>query len=195
MIIIGLTGSIGMGKSTTAEMFRAEGCPVFDADAAVHALYAKGGKAVPIIRAVFPDAIKEGAVDRAVLGKHMRADPLQLKVLESFIHPLVSESRAAFFEENKDADIAVMDVPLLFETGLDKAVHHIVVVTAPAEVQRKRVLAREGMTPELFDSLLSRQTPDAEKRRQAHTLIFTDKGLENAREQVQSLLRELRSKA
>lgn len=195
MIIIGLTGSIGMGKSTTAEMFRAEGCPVFDADATVHELYAKGGKAVPIIRAVFPDAIKEGAVDRAVLGKHMRADPLQLKVLESFIHPLVSESRAAFFEENKDADIAVMDVPLLFETGLDKAVHHIVVVTAPAEVQRKRVLAREGMTPELFDSLLSRQTPDAEKRARAHTLVFTDKGLENAREQVQSLLRELRSKA
>lgn len=195
MIIIGLTGSIGMGKSTTAEMFRAEGCPVFDADAAVHELYAKGGKAVPIIRAVFPDAIKDGAVDRVVLGKHMRADPLQLNVLESFIHPLVSESRTAFFEQNKDADIVVMDVPLLFETGLDKAVHHIVVVTAPAEVQRKRVLARPGMTPELFDSLLSRQTADAEKRRQAHTLIFTDRGLENAREQVQDLLRELRSKA
>ncbi len=194
MIIVGLTGSIGMGKSTTADMFRDEGCPVFDADAAVHKLYAKGGKAVPIIRSVFPDAIKEGAVDRAILGQHMRADPLQLKVLESFIHPLVSESREAFFQTHKDADIVIMDVPLLFETGLDRAVHHIVVVTAPAEVQRERVLARDGMTPELFKSLLARQTPDAEKRERAHTLIFTDKGLANAREQVQDLLRELRSK-
>ena len=193
MIIIGLTGSIGMGKSTTADMFRDEGCPVFDADAAVHKLYAKGGKAVPIIRSVFPDAIKEGAVDRAILGQHMRADPLQLKVLESFIHPLVGESRAAFFETHKYADIVIMDVPLLFETGLDRAVHHIVVVTAPAEIQRERVLARDGMTPELFNSLLARQTPDAEKRERAHTLIFTDTGLANAREQVQDLLRELRS--
>ena len=194
MIIVGLTGSIGMGKSTTADMFRDEGCPVFDADAAVHKLYAKGGKAVPIIRSVFPDAIKEGAVDRAILRQHMRADPLQLKVLESFIHPLVGESRAAFFQTHKDADIVIMDVPLLFETGLDRAVHHIVVVTAPAEIQRERVLAREGMTAELFNSLLARQTPDAEKRVRAHTLIFTDKGLANAREQVQDLLRELRSK-
>ena len=194
MIIIGLTGSIGMGKSTTAQMFREEGCPVFDADAAVHDLYAKGGKAVPIIRSVFPDAIKDGAVDRGVLGKHMRADPLQLKVLESFIHPLVSEARTEFFDENRDADIVIMDVPLLFETGLDKAVHHIVVVTAPYEVQRERVLARDGMTPELFDSLLARQTPDEEKRKRAHALVFSDKGLDNAREQVQTILRELRSK-
>ena len=193
MIIIGLTGSIGMGKSTTAEMFRAEGCPVFDADAAVHALYAKGGKAVPIIRAVFPDAIKDGAVNRAVLGDYMRADPLELKVLESFIHPLVSEAREAFFAGHKDADIVVIDVPLLFETGLDKAVHKIVVVTAPAEVQRQRVMAREGMTAELFDSLLSRQMPDAEKRKRAQFLIFTDRGLESAREQVQEILTELRS--
>lgn len=193
MIIIGLTGSIGMGKSTTAEMFRAEGCPVFDADEAVHQLYAKDGKAVPIIRAVFPDAIKDEVVDRGVLGKHMREDPLQLKVLESFIHPLVSEARADFFQANADADIVVMDVPLLFETGLDKAVHHIVVVTAPYEVQRERVLARENMTPKLFESFLARQTPDVEKRQRAHSLIFTDKGLDNAREQVQTLLRELRS--
>jgi len=195
MIIVGLTGSIGMGKSTTAQMFREAGCPVFDADAAVHDLYAKGGKAVPIIRAVFPDAIKDGAVNRAVLGQHMRADPLHLKVLESFIHPLVSESRAAFFERHKDADIVVMDIPLLFETGLDKAVHHIVVVTAPFEVQRERVLAREGMSLELFQSLLSRQTPDAEKRKRAHTLIFTDKGLDNAREQVQKIVQDLKKTA
>ncbi len=194
MIIIGLTGSIGMGKSTTAKMFREEGCPVFDADAAVHDLYGKGGKAVPIIRAVFPDAVKDGVVNRSILGKHMRADPLQLKVLESFIHPLVSESRAEFFEENSTADIVVMDVPLLFETGLDKGVHHIVVVTAPYEIQRERVLARDGMTPELFETLLTRQTPDAEKRNRAHALVFTDKGLDVAREQVQTILRELRSK-
>lgn len=193
MIIIGLTGSIGMGKSTTAEMFRDAGCPVFDADAAVHDLYAKDGKAVPIIRSVFPDAIKDGAVNRAVLGKHMRADPLQLKVLESFIHPLVSEAREKFFQTHKDADIVVMDIPLLFETGLDKAVHKIVVVTAPADIQRERVMAREGMTAELFESLLARQTPDAEKRKGAQFLIFTDKGLESAREQVQEILRELRA--
>jgi dephospho-CoA kinase len=193
MIIIGLTGSIGMGKSTTAQMFRDEGCPVFDADAAVHDLYAKGGKAVPIIRSVFPDAIKDGAVDRSVLGEHMRADPLQLKVLESFIHPLVSEAREAFFQTHQDADIVVMDIPLLFETGLDKAVHKIVVVTAPADIQRERVMARAGMTAELFESLLARQTPDAEKRKRAQFLIFTDRGLESAREQVQDILRELRA--
>ena len=193
MIIIGLTGSIGMGKSTTAQMFRDEGCPVFDADAAVHDLYAKDGKAVPIIRSVFPDAIKDGAVNRAVLGEYMRADPLQLKVLESFIHPLVSEARDAFFQTHQDADIVVMDIPLLFETGLDKAVHKIVVVTAPAKIQRERVMARAGMTAELFKSLLARQTPDAEKRKRAQFLIFTDRGLESAREQVQDILRELRA--
>lgn len=193
MIIIGLTGSIAMGKSTTAQMFREEGCPVFDADAAVHKLYDKGGKAVPLIKAVFPDAVKDGCVDRQILGTHMRADPLNLKVLESFIHPMVSEARAAFFEEHKEADIVVMDVPLLFETGLEKAVHHIVVVTAPPSVQRERVMARDGMTAALFESLLSRQMPDAEKRQRADTLIFTDQGLENAREQVQRLLRKLRS--
>lgn len=195
MIILGLTGSIGMGKSTTAEMFRKEGCPVFDADAAVHRLYSKGGKAVPIIRSVFPDAITDGSVNRAVLGKHMRSDPLQLKVLESFIHPLVSEARVEFFEQNKDADIVVLDVPLLFETGLDKAVDHIVVVTAPYEIQRERVLAREGMSKELFESLISRQLPDKSKRKKADSLIFTDSGLDNAQEQVQSLLRKLRAKA
>ncbi len=195
MIILGLTGSIGMGKSTTAEMFRKEGCPVFDADAAVHRFYSKGGKAVPIIRSVFPDAITDGSVNRAVLGKHMRSDPLQLKVLESFIHPLVSEARVEFFEENKDADIVVLDVPLLFETGLDKAVDHIVVVTAPYEIQRERVLAREGMTKELFESLISRQLSDKSKRKKADSLIFTDSGLDNAQKQVQSLLKKLRTKA
>ena len=194
MKIIGLTGSIGMGKSTTSQMFREAGCPVFDADMVVHDLYAKGGKAVPIIRAVFPDVIKDGAIDRAILGGYMRADPLQLKVLESFIHPLVAEARQVFLEGNKGADIVVMDVPLLFETSGEAYVDHIVVVTAPPEVQRKRVLARPGMTKALFQSLLARQMPDAKKRNRAHTLIFTDKGLENAREQVQVLLEKLRSR-
>lgn len=192
MILVGLTGSIGMGKSTTAQMFKEAGCPVFDADAAVHSLYKKGGKAVPIIRAVFPDAIKDGAVDRAVLGKHMRADPLQLKVLESFIHPLVGELRSTFFEENNDAEIVILDIPLLFETNADTFVQKIVVVTAPADVQRERVLARPGMTVESFESLLARQTPDSEKRKRADALIFTDRGLDNAREQVQAILTELR---
>ena len=195
MITIGLTGSIGMGKSTTAAMFKEAGCPVFDADNAVHDLYEKGGGAVPIIRAVFPDAIKEGAIDRGVLGRYMREDPIQLEVLESFIHPLVGNKRTQFFEDNKSADITILDVPLLFETGLDKFVDHIVVVTAPAKIQRARVLSREGMTEELFKVLLSKQMPDAIKRKRADTLIFTDMGLENAREQVHSLLRKIRDKA
>lgn len=195
MITIGLTGSIGMGKSTTAAMFKEAGCPVFDADRAVHDLYEKGGEAVPIIRAVFPDAIKEGAIDRGVLGRYMREDPIQLEVLESFIHPLVGNKRTQFFEDNKSADITILDVPLLFETGLDKFVDHIVVVTAPAKIQRARVLSREGMTEELFKVLLSKQMPDAIKRKRADTLIFTDMGLENAREQVHSLLRKIRDKA
>lgn len=195
MITIGLTGSIGMGKSTTAAMFKEAGCPVFDADRAVHDLYEKGGEAVPIIRAVFPDAIKEGAIDRGVLGRYMREDPIQLEVLESFIHPLVGNKRKQFFEDNKSADITILDVPLLFETGLDKFVDHIVVVTAPAKIQRARVLSREGMTEELFKVLLSKQMPDAIKRKRADTLIFTDMGLENAREQVHSLLRKIRDKA
>ncbi len=194
MIIIGLTGSIGMGKTASAAMFRAEGCPVFDADKAVHDLYAKDGKAVPLIKAVFPDAIKDGAVDRAVLGGHMRADPLNLTVLESFIHPMVSEKRRAFLTDAQQsgADIAVFDVPLLFETGGDKHVDIIVVVTAPPDMQRARVLARPGMMADVFESLLARQTPDAEKRARADFIVYTDKGLEHAREQVQAILRSIR---
>lgn len=195
MIILGLTGSIGMGKTTTAHMFREAGCPVFDADAAVHNLYAKGGAAVPLIRAVFPDAIKDEAVDRGVLGIHMRADPLNLKVLESFIHPMVGKARAAFLQGaiDKQADIIVFDVPLLFETGGHKRVHKIIVVTAPFHIQKQRVMSRPGMSEELFMSLLSRQTPDAEKRAQADYIIYTDKSLDNARKQVQTVLQELRA--
>jgi len=195
MIILGLTGSIGMGKTTTAQMFRDAGCPVFDADKTVHELYDIGGEAVPLIKAVFPDSVKDGAIDRKALGAHMRADPLNLKVLESFIHPMVGKKRAVFFKEaRKDkAEIVVMDVPLLFETGGDAYVDKIVVVTAPAVIQRKRVLARPGVTPELFETLLARQMPDAEKRKKADYLIFTHKGLEAAQEQVHAILKELKN--
>ena len=190
MKIIGLTGSIGMGKSTTAQMFAKLGCPVFDADAAVHELYAKGGRAVPLIRAVFPDAIKSEAVDRKQLGAHMRADPLNLKVLESFIHPWVAQMRTAFIQRAKSdgAKAVVFDIPLLFETGGDKHVDAVVVVSAPADVQRERVMAREGMTAELFEMILSKQTPDAEKRSRADYIIMTDKGLAHANAQVKDVL-------
>ena len=190
MKIIGLTGSIGMGKSTTAQMFAKLGCPVFDADAAVHELYAKGGRAVPLIRAVFPDAIKSGAVDRKQLGAHMRADPLNLKVLESFIHPWVAEMRAGFIQRAKSdgAKAVVFDIPLLFETGGDKNVDAVVVVSAPAEVQRDRVMARDGMTAALFEMILSKQTPDAEKRNRADYIIETDKGFAHAEAQVKGVL-------
>ncbi len=183
-----------MGKTTTSKMFEDEGCPVFDADKSVHDLYAKGGEAVPLIKAVFPDAIIDGAIDRKVLGAHIRTDPLNLSVLESFIHPMVAKARQRFFEQAKKgrSDIVIMDVPLLFEMGGDAYVHKIVVVTAPYEVQKKRVLGRPGMTEEMFETLLQRQTPDAEKRKRADYLIFTDKGLEAAREQVQAIIKEIR---
>lgn len=179
-----------MGKTTTAHMFRELGCPVFDADAIVHNLYSAGGRAVPLIKAVFPDAVKDGAVDRSILGQHMRRDPLNLQVLESFIHPMVAEDRGVFLktaQDNKNP-IVVFDVPLLFETGGDKNVDLIVVVTAPADIQRKRVLSRAGMSEALFEKLLSRQMPDQEKRRRADHLIYTDKGLDFAREQVQKII-------
>ena len=192
MIIVGLTGSIGMGKTTTAQMFKEAGCPVFDADKAVHSLYSQGGEMVSIIRAVFPDCVEAGEVIRPKLSKALRADPLNFTVLESYVHPLVGEARQAFFEEHKDADIVIVDVPLLFETGGDKHVDHIVVVTAPASVQRKRVMARDGMSEALFESLLSRQMADKEKRARADNLIFTDKGLESARKQVQDIINKLR---
>ncbi len=190
MKIIGLTGSIGMGKSTTAQMFADLGCPVFDADAAVHTLYAKDGRAVPLIRAVFPDAIQNDAIDRKRLGDHMRADPLNLKVLESFIHPWVAEMRAEFLKQAQasNAQAVVFDIPLLFETGGDARVDATVVVTAPAQVQRARVMSRPGMTEELFQMILSKQMPDAEKRQRADYIIHTDQGLDAARRQVADVL-------
>lgn len=195
LFIIGLTGSIGMGKTTTAAMFDALGCPVFDADKCVHDLYAGGGAAVPLIRAVFPDAVTDGEVDRKTLGAHMRDDPLNLTVLESFIHPMVGEARAGFFKAAKGqgAKIVVLDVPLLFETGGDAHVDAVVVVTAPKDVQRARVMARPGMTEALFTALLSRQMPDDIKRKKADYLVFTDQGLDAAREQVQAIIMDIRA--
>lgn len=196
MIKLGLTGSIGMGKTTTAAMFKELGCPVFDADAAVHNLYDKGGQAVPLIRSVFPDAIKDGAVNRAVLGAHMRADPLNLQVLESFVHPMVAQLRSDFIEKAQanNAPVVIFDVPLLFETGGHKLMDAVIVVTASAAIQKERVMARPGMTTALFEKLLSRQMPDAEKRPLADYLIFTDKGLDFARKQVQKIVNKVKSK-
>lgn len=190
MKIIGLTGSIGMGKSTTARMFEDLGVPVFDADAAVHELYAPGGQAVPLIRAVFPDAIApDGGVDRKRLGDHMRSDPLNLDVLTSFIHPWVRKMRTDFLKRAKadGAEAVLFDIPLLFETGGDEKVDTTVVVTAPKQMQRARVLARPGMCEALFEELLSRQMPDSEKRARADHVISTADGMEAARRRVKTV--------
>jgi dephospho-CoA kinase len=193
MILLGLTGSIGMGKSTTAAMFQAEGAPVYDADDAVHALYAAGGAAAPLVAAAFPGVLTEGAVDRARLGARVLNDPEALKRLEAIVHPLVGAHRQAFFNEVSAAGetVVVLDVPLLFETGGDKAMDAVAVVSAPAEVQRQRVLARPGMTVEKFDAILDRQTPDADKRARADFVIDTGGGLEAARAQVHAVLAAL----
>lgn len=195
MKTIGLTGSIGMGKSTTAKMFEDLGCRLFDADKAVHRLYSKGGKGAALIKAVFPDAIKNGAVDRPTLAAHMRKDLLNLKVLESFIHPWVAQMRADFIKRAKADGVkaVVFDIPLLFETGAERGFDKTVVVSAPFAVQRKRVLARDGMSQDLFKTLLARQMPDSEKRKRADYIISTGEGLELAREQVQAVLKDVLS--
>jgi len=187
--VIGLTGSIGMGKSETAKLFASEGIPVFDADAAIHVLYA--GEAATMIEAAFPGSTRNGAVDRAALSKIVAGDPAALERLEGLMHPLVAEKRDAFLE-NTDAPIVVLDIPLLLETGLK--VDAVVVATAPEHVQRQRVLARPGMTEAKFARLLGRQMSDAEKRSQAHYLVLTDKGLDHAREQVKMILADIRAK-
>jgi dephospho-CoA kinase len=187
--VIGLTGSIGMGKSETAKLFAAEGVPVFDADAAVHALYA--GEAAAMIEAAFPGTTKRGQVDRTALSTAVAGDPGALSRLEGLMHPLVAERRDAFLAAT-EAPIVVLDIPLLLETGLK--VDAVVVATAPAEVQRARVLARPGMTEAKFESLLARQISDREKRSQAHYLVMTDQGLDHAREQVKMILADIRAK-
>ena len=171
---LGLTGSIGMGKSTTAAMFAEEGVPVWDADAAVHRLYMPGGAGVDAIMALRPEAVHEGAVDRARLKEWIAADPAALSRIEAVIHPLVAADRAAFVAAAaKGAPLVVLDIPLLFETGADAQMDATLVVTAPPEVQRERVLARPGMTEEQFATILARQMPDAEKRARATHVIET----------------------
>ena len=192
MIVVGLTGSIGMGKSTTAQMFADEGVPVYDADAAVHALYAPGGAAVAPIEAAFPGVTGPQGVDRAKLSHRVVGKPDELKRLEAIVHPLVGQSRGAFFEQAKDADIVVLDIPLLFETGGEQAMDAVVVVSAPEHVQRKRVLERESMDEAKLDAILARQMADAEKRARAHFVVDTGQGLDHARRQVREILATLR---
>ena len=192
MITLGLTGSIGMGKSTTAKLFEAEGAPVYDSDAAVHALYAAGGAAVAAVEAAFPGVVGDhGGIDRAKLSARVVGDPEALKRLEAVVHPLVGAHRATFFAQMRRADVVVVDVPLLFETGGERRVDAVVVVSAPEAMQRERVLARDGMTPEKLAAILARQTPDSEKRAKADFVIDTSKGVEPARRQVRSVLRAL----
>ena len=188
MVVIGLTGSIGMGKSTTARFFEQAGVPVHDADSAVHRLYA--GAAAPVIEAEFPGVSGAQGIDRDKLAKRVLSDPEALRRLEGIIHPLVRREEARFLDEAEraGAPIAVLDIPLLFETGADRRVDAVVVVTATAEMQRARALGRTGMTEEKFQALLAKQMPDAEKRRRADFVVDTSKGFDFAREQVHAIL-------
>ncbi|OQW74218.1 MAG: dephospho-CoA kinase [Proteobacteria bacterium ST_bin14] len=188
MITVGLTGSIGMGKSTVAAMFADEGVPVFDADAAVHRLQGASGALIPAIEAAFPGTTGPLGVDRAALGAAVFGDDSAMKRLEAIVHPAVGAERAAFLAENHAAPIIVFDVPLLFETGGDRGVDKIVVVSAAADVQRERVLARAGQSPERLAAILARQYPDAEKRARADFVIATDVPLLETRAAVRAVI-------
>ncbi len=197
MKMIGLTGSIGMGKSTTAAMFAAEGVPVYDADAEVHRIYAKGGAAVAPLEEAFPGVTRDGAVDRAELSRRVVGDSAAMDRLNRIVHPLLGAGRAAFFKaaEEARADLVILDIPLLFETGGERNMDAVVVVSAPADVQRARVLAREGMDEAKLDGILARQMADAEKRAKATFVVDTGQGLEHARSQVRDILAALRAQA
>lgn len=197
MIKLGLTGSIGMGKSTVAQMFAEAGAPVFDADAAVHALYAKGGAGVAAVGAAFPEAIKDGAVDRAALSRLVTQDPAAFKRLEQIVHPLVSQANADFVAAQRAAGarVIVFDTPLLYEGAGPARFDKVVVVSAPADLQRARVLARPGMTADKFEAILARQMPDAEKRARADFVIDTGVSLEETRAQVRAVLDALGEQA
>ena len=190
MILLGLTGSIGMGKSTTTAMFADLGAVIWNADDAVHRLYAKGGAAVGPVGDAFPGVIMDGAVDRTRLAEALGRDETAFKTLEAIVHPLVAQGRQADLDAARAAGVklGVLDIPLLFETGGDGFVDAVVVVTADPEVQATRVLARPGMTRDRFEAILARQTPDAEKRRRADFLVDTGRGLDAARDQVRQIV-------
>ena len=190
MIILGLTGSIGMGKSTTAKLFAEAGVPVYDADATVHSLYE--GEAVPAIEAAFPGATAGGKVDRNKLSARVVHDPAAMQQLERIVHPMLGASRQKFLEQagQSGAAVAVVDVPLLYETGGEKRVDAVVVVTTTPEIQRQRILARDNMTPEKLDAILARQLPDAEKRKRAHFVVDTSHGLDPVRARIRDILNE-----
>ncbi len=194
MKLIGLTGSIGMGKSTTAAMFREAGIPVYDADAAVHRAYDVGGSAVGPVGAAFEGVVRNGRIDREELRKRVLGDPKALKVLNGIVHPLIGHDRGAFFAEAEaaGADLVILDIPLIYETGGERNMAKVIVVSAPAEMQRERVLAREGMTPERLDAILAQQMPDAEKRKRADYVVDTGQGLDHARRQVEAIIADLR---
>ena len=191
MLILGLTGSIGMGKSTTATLFAEAGVPVYDADAAVHKLYE--GEAAPAIEAAFPGTTSDGKVDRKKLSARVVHDPAAIKQLEQIVHPMLGASRKKFFDdaERSGAPVVVVDVPLLFETGGEKRVDAVVVVTTSPENQRERIMARGTMTQEALDSILARQMPDAEKRKRADFVVDTSDGLDPVRAQIKDILAEV----
>jgi dephospho-CoA kinase len=190
MLILGLTGSIGMGKSTAAKLFAEAGVPVYDADAAVHTLYE--GEAVPAIEAAFPGTTAGGKVDRGRLSARVVHDPAAIRQLEQIVHPMLGASRQKFLDdaERSGAPVAVVDVPLLFETGGEKRVDAVVVVTTTPEIQRQRILARDNMSSEKLDAILARQLPDAEKRRRADFVVDTSNGLDPVRLRIRDILNE-----
>lgn len=192
MLRIGLTGSIGMGKSTSAKLFAEAGIPLNDSDAVVHDLYA--GEAAPLVDAAFPGTMKDRAVDRLELGRQLALDPDGFKRLEAIVHPLVRKRETEFLERQRaaGAEMVLLDIPLLFETGAEARVDVVVVVSADPQIQRQRVLARPGMTEERFNMILSRQTPDAEKRRRADYLIDSSQSIEAARERVLDIIADLK---
>jgi dephospho-CoA kinase len=191
MLILGLTGSIGMGKSTTAKLFAEAGVPVYDADAAVHKIYE--GEAAPAIEAAFPGTTVDGKVDRNKLSARVVHDPAAMRQLEQIVHPMLGASRQKFLDdaERSGAPVAVVDVPLLFETGGEKRVDAVLVATTSPELQRERILTRDNMTGEKLDAILARQLPDAEKRKRADFVVDTSHGLEPVRAQIRDILREV----
>ncbi|TCS02457.1 dephospho-CoA kinase [Rhizobium sp. BK418] len=194
MLKIGLTGSIGMGKSTAAKLFAEAGVPVNDSDAVVHDLYA--GEAAPLVDAAFPGTMKNGAVDRQELGRQLAQNPDGFKRLEQIVHPLVRKREIEFLQREKEAgaEMVVLDIPLLFETGAEQRVDAVVVVSADPQIQRKRVLARPNMTEEKFNMILSRQISDAEKRRRADYIVDSSHSIETARKQVANIIAELKKR-